>query len=76
MWNDPLGALAKANASIKEKAKSTAESIKNNENLKKSLANAQEKSYNGFVSAQGYAGTAATSMKTNANSLYEKNYHG
>ena len=40
MWNDPLGALAKANASIKEKAKSTAESIKNNENLKKSLANA------------------------------------
>jgi hypothetical protein len=76
MWNDPLGALAKANATLKEKAKSTAESIKNNENLKQSLANAKEKSYNGFVSAQAMAGTAATSMKDNANTLMEKNYHG
>ena len=51
-------------------------SIKNNENLKQSLANAKEKSYNGFVSAQAMAGTAATSMKDNANTLMEKNYHG
>ena len=34
MWNDPLGALSKANAALKEKAAKTAESIKNNENLK------------------------------------------
>jgi hypothetical protein len=34
MWNDPLGALNKANAAIKERAKNTAEYIKNNENLK------------------------------------------
>jgi hypothetical protein len=34
MWNDPLGALSKANAAIKEKAKNTAEYIKNNENIK------------------------------------------
>ena len=51
MWNDPLGALSKANAALKEKALATAESIKNNENLKKNLAYAKESSYNGFVSA-------------------------
>ena len=69
MWNDPLGALQKANATIKEKAKQTAESIKNNENLKQSLANAKEKSYNGMMKASAYA-------QENANSLYEKDYRG
>jgi hypothetical protein len=40
------------------------------------LAKASEKSYNGLMTAQQYAGSAATSLKQNANSLYEKNYHG
>ena len=76
MWNDPLGALSKANAAIKEKAKNTAEYIKNNENIQQSVASAKTNSYNGFVSASAMASSAGTTMKTNANSLYEKNYHG
>tara|TARA_B110000285_G_C15104624_1_gene607191 strand:- start:1873 stop:2082 length:210 start_codon:yes stop_codon:yes gene_type:complete len=64
--NDPLGALSSANQKIKQKAAETAESIKNNENLKQKLATAKEKASTGMSTAGTYAGSAATSLKSNA----------
>ena len=68
--NDPLGAMksgiSNANEKIKANVKHAADGIKNNENLKQSLANAKEKSYNGFTTASSYAGSAASKMKENA----------
>ena len=64
--NDPLGALSSANQKIKQKAAETAESIKNNENLKQKLATAKEKASTGMSTAGTYAGFAATSLKSNA----------
>lgn len=64
--NDPLGALSQANKSLKDKAQATAESIKNNEDLKQRLKNAKASAASGISSAGTMAGSAATSMKTNA----------
>ena len=78
--NDPLGAMksgiSSANESIKKNVKMAADGIKNNENLKQSLANAKEKSINGFNAASTYAGSAASKMKENAQHMYQQNYHG
>lgn len=64
--NDPLGALSQANQALKQKAAETAESIKQNEDLKRKLAAAKEKASTGLNSASTYAGSAASSLKSNA----------
>lgn len=76
LMNDPLGALSKANQTIKAKAKETAESIKNNEELKQKLKNAKSSAASGLSSAGTMAGQAASSVSSKAQNLREKNYHG
>ena len=78
--NDPLGAMSKglssANQKLKENANYAAESIKNNEDLKIKLRSAKEKASNSYQYAKESSYGAAEKLKENANSLYEKNYHG
>ena len=78
--NDPLGAMSKglssANQKLKENAQYAAESIKNNEDLKQKLKTAKEKAASGIAYAKESSSYAAERFKENANTLYEKNYHG
>ena len=78
--NDPLGSMSKglssANAKLKENAAYAAESIKNNEELKEKLRRAKEKASNGVQYAKESSYYASERLKENANTLYEKNYHG
>lgn len=78
--NDPLGAmkngLSTANESIKANVKKAADNIKNNENLKQSLASAKERGMNSLQAASSYAGSAASRVKENAQHVYQQNYHG
>ena len=52
------------------------ESIKNNEDLKQKLKTAKEKAASGIAYAKESSSYAAERFKENANTLYEKNYHG
>ena len=78
--NDPLGAmsskLSSANQKLKENAQYAAESIKNNEELKMKLRSAKDKAASGLQYAKDSSYSAAEKLKENANTLYEKNYHG
>ena len=78
--NDPLGAMSKglssANQKLKDNANYAAESIKNNEELKAKLARAKEKASSGMQYAKESTYYAGGRLKENANTLYEKNYHG
>ena len=78
--NDPLGAMSKglssANQKLKENAQYAAESIKNNEELKQKLRTAKDKAASGIAYAKESSYSAAEKFKENANTLYEKNYHG
>lgn len=49
--NDPLGAMSKGLSKAAQAASKAAEDIKNNENIKASLASAKEKSWQGLVAA-------------------------
>ena len=73
-FNDPLGAMSKglstANSAIQTNVKYAAEKIKNNENLKQSLANAHEKASYGLSATAAAAGTAASNAKAGAQGVY------
>lgn len=78
--NDPLGAMSKglttANQTIKSNVQKAADGIKNNENLKQSLANAKHKGMNGLSNASAMAGSMKDKLQQNASNVYNQNYHG
>ena len=79
-YNDPLGALSKgltvANSTIKTNVASAADKIKNNENLKSSLASAKDKAAYGLHNAGAYAGDFAQRVNHEVAYRKEQNYHG
>ena len=79
-YNDPLGLMSRglsaANQAIKTIVGAAAEKIKNNEQLKENLKYAKERTITGMSATGQYAGEVAGKAKSNANTLYAKNYHG